>query len=308
MSENQNQREDFRRVNAAGRTLGIRIVAAGFALYMLYEIVMGYIQGGPEAPSLTLLILAILLLGGGAAAVLILGYRGWKRDKAAARMTERKSSRWRRFAPRTRPTTDAAGGFRAQFSPKELLWNFFYLHFNSFPSTAPWSARLGGPGSVAALSGVGQLPRSHMLAALARDLHRPALILCADDQAAQRTQLELAAFLPQAPALLPGREFTFCDASVVSRGWEHRRLTALWQLRRGELPVLVASLEALSLRTMPPAILDAAAIALRPGMTLELDSLAARLTAAGYARTSLVEGPGPVLHPGRHCGRLRPQL
>ena len=147
-------------------------------------------------------------------------------------------------------------------------------------------------GSVAALSGVGQLPRSHMLAALARDLHRPALILCADDQAAQRTQLELAAFLPQAPALLPGREFTFCDASVVSRGWEHRRLTALWQLRRGELPVLVASLEALSLRTMPPAILDAAAIPLRPGMTLELDSLAARLTAAGYARTSLVEGPG----------------
>lgn len=88
MSENQNQREDFRRVNAAGRTLGIRIVAAGFALYMLYEIVMGYIQGGPEAPSLTLLILAILLLGGGAAAVLILGYRGWKQDKAAARMTE----------------------------------------------------------------------------------------------------------------------------------------------------------------------------------------------------------------------------
>ena len=74
-------------------------------------------------------------------------------------------------------------------------------------------------GSVAALSGVGQLPRSHMLAALARDLHRPALILCADDQAAQRTQLELAAFLPQAPALLPSREFTFCDASVVSRGW-----------------------------------------------------------------------------------------
>ena len=32
MSENQNQREDFRRVNAAGRTLGIRIVAAGFAV------------------------------------------------------------------------------------------------------------------------------------------------------------------------------------------------------------------------------------------------------------------------------------
>lgn len=97
MSDNHtndpNRREDFRRANAAGRTLSIRLVAAAFALYMLFEIVMGYIKGGPEAPSLTLLVLAILLLGGGAAAVIVLGYRGWKRDKAAAQMTEEEIAR-----------------------------------------------------------------------------------------------------------------------------------------------------------------------------------------------------------------------
>ena len=147
-------------------------------------------------------------------------------------------------------------------------------------------------GSVAALSGASQLPRSHILSALTQQVGRPALVVCADEPAAQRIQLELAAFLREAPALLPTREFTFCDAAVVSRGWEQQRLTTLWRFLRGEIPVLVASLEALSLRTMPPETLQAAALTLRTGDAHSLDQLAQQLTAAGYARSSLVEGVG----------------
>src|SRR5699024_11460638 len=62
---------------------------------------------------------------------------------------------------------------------------------------------------------------------LTRAVSRPALILCPDDQSAQKCQIELAAFLGAAPALLPSREFTFCEAAVVSRGWEQRRLHLL---------------------------------------------------------------------------------
>ena len=147
-------------------------------------------------------------------------------------------------------------------------------------------------GETAALSGVGQLPRSHFLAGLTRAVSRPALILCPDDQSAQKCQLELAAFLGAAPALLPSREFTFCEAAVVSRGWEQRRLHLLWKLGKGQIPILVSSLEALSLRTMPPAVLFSAAVTLRPGASFDLEDLSRRLTAAGYARTSLVEGVG----------------
>ena len=147
-------------------------------------------------------------------------------------------------------------------------------------------------GSVAALSGASQLPRSHILAALTRQVGRPALVVCADEPAAQRVQLELAAFLREAPALLPTREFTFCDAAVVSRGWEQQRLTTLWRFLRGEISVLVASLEALSLRTMPPETLQSTALTLRTGDAHSLDDLARQLTAAGYARSSLVEGVG----------------
>ena len=147
-------------------------------------------------------------------------------------------------------------------------------------------------GEVAALSGVGQLTRSHFIAALTTQVGRPALVLCPDEPAAQRTQLELAAFLPQTPALLPTREFTFCDAAVVSRGWEQQRLALLWRVLQGEAPVVVASLDALSLRTMPPQVLQGAAVCLKTGESYSIETLAQQLTAAGYARTSLVEGVG----------------
>ena len=73
-------------------------------------------------------------------------------------------------------------------------------------------------GQVAALSGVGQLARSHVMAALIRHSGRPVLVVCQDDMAAQRMQQELAAFLGEAAPILPSREFTFYDAAVVSRG------------------------------------------------------------------------------------------
>ena len=147
-------------------------------------------------------------------------------------------------------------------------------------------------GQVSALSGVGQLARSHVMAALFRDTGRPVLVVCQDDLAAQRMQAELAAFLGETPPLLPTREFTFYDAAVVSRGWEQKRLRQLYDLAVGRTRLLVASLEALSLRTMPRSVLFSASIALTGGGVYHLDELAEKLTAAGYARTSLVEGVG----------------
>ena len=147
-------------------------------------------------------------------------------------------------------------------------------------------------GQVAAMSGVGQLARSHVMAALIRDTQRPALVVCQDELAAQRMQTELSAFLGQEIPIFPGREFTFYDAAVVSRGWEQKRLRQLYDLAQGKTRLLIASLDALSLRTMPKATLFSAAIQLRCGAVYDLDDLANKLVAAGYARTTLVEGVG----------------
>ena len=147
-------------------------------------------------------------------------------------------------------------------------------------------------GQVCALSGVGQLARSHVMAAVYAAAGRPALVVCQDDMAAQRAAEELTAFLGEAPALLPTREFTFYDAAVVSRGWEQKRLRQLYDLAIGKTRLLVASLDALCLRTMPKDVLFSASVTLKAGAAYEMDDLARRLTDAGYARTSLVEGVG----------------
>ncbi|MGN0979209.1 MAG: transcription-repair coupling factor [Candidatus Avoscillospira sp.] len=147
-------------------------------------------------------------------------------------------------------------------------------------------------GKTVALSGVGQLPRTHVMAALYADTGRPALVVCQDDLAAQRMQAELTAFLGETPDLLPTREFTFYDAAVVSRGWEQKRLRLLYDLATGKSRLLVASLDALSLRTIPRDVLFSAAIHLKAGAAYAMDDLANKLTDAGYARTSLVEGVG----------------
>ena len=76
----------------------------------------------------------------------------------------------------------------------------------------------------AAVTGIGQINRSHMIAGLHKDTARPIVVLCQDDMAARRTQEELQCFLGLTAPILPSRDLTFYDAAVVSRSWEQKRL------------------------------------------------------------------------------------
>ncbi len=81
-------RRDFRKTNDASRVVTFRIIAIAVVLYWLFGIVKAYFQGGPEAPSLTLLIIAVVVMGGGSAAIGFLTYKGWKKAKDEAIMSE----------------------------------------------------------------------------------------------------------------------------------------------------------------------------------------------------------------------------
>ena len=146
-------------------------------------------------------------------------------------------------------------------------------------------------GQVACLSGLGTVHRAHILSALRQDTGRPLAIVCQDEETARRTIRELQSFSKEVPAFLPTRELTLYDASTVSRGWEQKRLRVLYGLGQGKIPVLVTSVEALMLRTVPRQTLFSATL-LQAGAEYTLDELAARLTDAGYARTPMVEGVG----------------
>ncbi len=144
----------------------------------------------------------------------------------------------------------------------------------------------------AAITGIGQICRSHILAGLRRDCSETLILLCQDDIAAKRLQAELKAFLSEDIPILPTRELTLYDSAVVSRSWEQKRLRQLYRLSAGQTPVQILSWEALSQRTMPPQVLLRSAFTLEVGKEYVLDDLLNALTGAGYSRSGMVEGPG----------------
>ena len=144
----------------------------------------------------------------------------------------------------------------------------------------------------AAVTGVGQINRSHLIAGMHAHSKRPMVIICQDDMAAKRLQEELKAFLGLVVPVLPSRELTLYDSSVVSRGWEQKRLRQLYDLQCGLTPLQIFSWESLSQRTMPPQVLLGAAFRLEVGLEYPLEPLLERLSAAGYSRCGMVEGPG----------------
>ena len=147
-------------------------------------------------------------------------------------------------------------------------------------------------GQSAAVTGIGQINRSHILAALHRDVSRPMVLLCQDDMAARRLQEELKGFLGITVPILPSRELTLYDTAVVSRAWEQKRLRQLFDLSRGATPIQIFTWDSLSQRTMPRDTLISAAFSLEVGREYVLDDLLSKLTAAGYSRCGMVEGPG----------------
>ena len=143
-----------------------------------------------------------------------------------------------------------------------------------------------------AFSGLSAVHRAHFAAGVRAAAGRSVVVICADEAEAERMARDLAACCGERVYSLSAREFTFHNAAVVSRQWEHRRLSVLRALAAGEAGVLVCTVESLLQRTMPKTLLTQAAQCIRLGEEYNLNELAETLTAAGYARCEQVEGVG----------------
>ena len=159
------------------------------------------------------------------------------------------------------------------------------------PEYRELTAHLDAGRSPVAVAGLSPVHRAHLAAALGEQTGRPVLLLCPAEHEAQRLAADLGALTGREIPVLMGREFTFHDATV-SHQWEQRRLAVLYRLLNGACPFLIATVEALVQRTIPPETLRSAAVTLETGQTYALPRLTAQLTAMGYARCDQVEGPG----------------
>lgn len=70
-----------------------RVLAIGYVLWILKDLVQAYLAGGEEAPSLGLLLGAIVVLGGGCVVIGILSYQHWKRMKEEERQYKEEMAR-----------------------------------------------------------------------------------------------------------------------------------------------------------------------------------------------------------------------
>ena len=151
---------------------------------------------------------------------------------------------------------------------------------------------------VVGLSGTSQIVRAHLLASLFRHSGKPMIAVCQDDTVARKLRDELESFLPIHVPLLPTRDWTFYCASGVSRQWEHQRIELLHALAEGRCPLVVASLKALTMRTMPKELLLKNTLTLKQFLTVSPEELSSHLLRCGYTRSDLVEGVGQFAHRG----------
>ena len=81
--KNTQQEQDQTPQNPGNPTtmLLFRVLAIGYVLWMLKGLVEAYVAGGPDAPSLGMLLGAIAVLGGGCVFIGIMTYKQWKKMK-----------------------------------------------------------------------------------------------------------------------------------------------------------------------------------------------------------------------------------
>ena len=88
------------------------------------------------------------------------------------------------------------------------------------------------------VTGLAPIHKANLTAALAGQLHKQAVVICADDLACSRMARDLEAFSERPVEILPAREFVFHNIESSSREYEHRRISALRNLRLGKKPLL----------------------------------------------------------------------
>ena len=168
----------------------------------------------------------------------------------------------------------------------------FLKTLQTLPEAAELVSRVENGGCPAVLTGTQPVQRACIGAAVAAGAGRPMVFLCADEREAHQLAGDLQSLTGQIPVTLLAREWQFRPNAISSREWERSRLAALHQMAAGDAPVVVATVDALLTRTMPPERLAALSVRLETGGRADLKELTAQLLQAGYTRCDQVEGVG----------------
>ena len=144
----------------------------------------------------------------------------------------------------------------------------------------------------AVISGVSEIHRAHIIAAVRSSTMRPVAVICSAEDEAARLSLDISALTMEQASALNAREYTFHTAEGVSRQIEQRRIATLTALIEKRAPVVVMSVPGAIQRTLTPQQLSDISTTVKMGGTYDLAELTETLILCGYSRSEQVEGPG----------------
>ncbi|MCL2366442.1 MAG: transcription-repair coupling factor [Oscillospiraceae bacterium] len=144
----------------------------------------------------------------------------------------------------------------------------------------------------AVISGLSEIHRAHIIAAIRASTMRPIAVICAAEDEAGRLAQDISALTMEQAYTLNVREFTFHSAEVVSRQIEQKRIATLTALASGKAPVVTMSISGALQRTLTSAQLSDISTKVRNSGSYNLSELAETLVLCGYSKSEQVEGPG----------------
>lgn len=146
----------------------------------------------------------------------------------------------------------------------------------------------------ALVTGVSHIHKAHFISALLeREELLPVLVVAESEGEAQKLCLDINAMCGREAALLyPAKELMLGNYEAASREYEHKRINALSAMQNGGCSAVICSAEAAAQFTIPPEELEKRTLKIAEGDEIDIESVVARLTAAGFSRTDLIEGAG----------------
>lgn len=145
----------------------------------------------------------------------------------------------------------------------------------------------------ALVTGVSHIHKAHFISALLEQESAPIVVIAGSEGEAQKLCLDINTMCGREAALLyPAKELMLGSYEAASKEYEHKRIFALSAMLNNSCGAVICSAEAAAQLTIPPDELEKRTVTIAENDEMDIDTLAARLTAAGYSRTDLIEGAG----------------
>lgn len=140
------------------------------------------------------------------------------------------------------------------------------------------------------VSGVSASHKTHIIASLAAQLEKPALVIVPDESTAIRFTADLSVLLGERVLHFPARDYVLLDVDGASGEFEHQRLGVLSELLQGTARVVVASAESACERTIPKETLKDSILTIDMDGSYDQEQVVKKLVAMGYQCRDQVEG------------------